>query len=77
MLSLAITLFTKKELNKNFRKYTLLGVAVFAISDLILLFALFGSNPTKELLLANNLIYYIAQIIIGLSFYKIKRTYKK
>lgn len=76
MISLSITLFTKKQLDKNFRIKTLLGIILFAISDLILVFALFGNNPTKELLLTNNFVYYIAQLVIGLSFYKTKTTYK-
>ena len=76
MVSFAITLFTKKELNKYFKNATLLGVILFALSDLILVFALFGNNPTKGLLLTNNLIYYIAQLIIGISFYKVKANYK-
>ena len=76
MISLSITLFTKKKLDKNFRIKTLLGIILFAISDLILVFALFGNNPTKELLLTNNFVYYIAQLVIGLSFYKTKTTYK-
>lgn len=76
MISLSITLFTKKQLDKNFRIKTLLGIILFAISYLILVFALFGNNPTKELLLTNNFVYYIAQLVIGLSFYKTKTTYK-
>jgi hypothetical protein len=76
MVSLAITLFANKNLNKRFRAITLLGVVLFAISDLILVFALFGNNPSKLLLLSNNLIYYIAQLFVGLSFYKIKKSYK-
>lgn len=76
MVSLSITLYTKKQLNKKFRNNTLLGVILFAISDLILVFALFGNNPTKELLLTNNFVYYIAQLLIGISFYKTKYTYK-
>lgn len=76
MTSLSITLYTKKQLNKHFRNSTLFGVILFAASDLILVFALFGNNPTKELLLTNNFIYYIAQLIIGISFYKTKYTYK-
>lgn len=76
MISLSITLFIKKQLDKNFRIKTLLGIILFAISDLILVFALFGNNPTKELLLTNNFVYYIAQLVIGLSFYKTKTTYK-
>lgn len=76
MVSLSVTLFTKKQLNKYFRNTTLTGVILFALSDLILVFALFGNNPTKELLLTNNLVYYIAQLVIGLTFYKIKPTYK-
>jgi uncharacterized membrane protein YhhN len=76
MVSLSVTLFTKKQLNKYFRNTTLTGVILFAISDLILVFALFGNNPTKELLLTNNFVYYIAQLTLGLSFYKMKHTYK-
>ena len=76
MISLSITLFAKKQLDKNFRIKTLLGILLFGISDLILVFVLFGNNPTKKLLLTNNFVYYIAQLVIGLSFYKTKYTYK-
>lgn len=76
MVSLAITMYSKKELNKYFKTTTLLGVILFAVSDLILVFALFGNNPSKWLLLSNNLVYYIAQLVIGLSFYKTKVSYK-
>lgn len=76
MVSLSVTLFTKKQLNNYFKNTTLIGIILFAISDLILVFALFGNNPTKQLILTNNLIYYLAQLILGLSFYKIKHTYK-
>lgn len=76
MVSLSVTLFTKKQLNNYFKNTTLIGIILFAISDLILVFALFGNNPTKQLLLTNNLIYYLAQLVLGLSFYKIKHTYK-
>ena len=58
MMSLAITMYSKKELNKYFKTTTLLGVILFAVSDLILVFALFGNNPSKWLLLSNNLVYY-------------------
>lgn len=71
MVSLAITLFTKKKLNSYFRYTTLFGIMLFAISDLILMFALFSNSPTKILLLFNNMVYYIAQLLIGFSFYKI------
>ena len=57
---------------KYFKNTTLTGIILFAISDLILVFALFGNNPTKELLLTNNFVYYIAQLTLGLSFYKMK-----
>lgn len=76
MVSLAITLFCKKGLSKSFKLTTLIGVLLFAASDLILVFALFGNNPTKELLLTNNFVYYVAQLVIGLSFYKVKSSYK-
>lgn len=76
MVSLAITLFTKKGLNKHLKYMNLFGVILFAISDLILVFALFGNSPSKWLLLSNNLIYYIAQLFIGLSFYKVNASYK-
>lgn len=76
MVSLAITLCFKKVLNNKFRFITLIGVILFAVSDLILVFALFGNNPTKWLLLSNNLVYYIAQLVIGFSFYKVKASYK-
>lgn len=76
MVSLAITLFCKKGLSKSFKLTTLIGVLLFAVSDLILVFALFGNNPTKELLLTNNFVYYVAQLVIGLSFYKVKSSYK-
>ena len=76
MVSFAITLCFKKSLNDKFRFITLFGVILFAISDLILVFALFGNNPTKWLLLSNNLVYYIAQLVIGFSFYKVKASYK-
>lgn len=75
MVGLATTLFKKKELNKNFRTRTLVGVILFAISDLILLFSLFGNLP-KIWLPINNLVYYVAQLIICYSFYKTKHTYK-
>ena len=35
-----------------------------------------GAINTKFLLLSNNLVYYIAQLILGFSFYKIKANYK-
>lgn len=76
MVSFAITLFTKKNLNKYLRSINLIGVILFAVSDLILVFALFGNNPAKWLLLSNNLVYYIAQLFIGLSFYKVNASYK-
>ena len=76
MVSLAITMFTKKDINKYLRYMNLFGVILFAISDLILVFALFGNSPSKFLLLSNNLVYYIAQLFIGLSFYKVKKSYK-
>lgn len=75
MVGLATTLFKKKELDKNFRTRTLVGVILFAISDLILLFSLFGNLP-KIWLPINNLVYYVAQLIICYSFYKTKHTYK-
>lgn len=75
MVGLAATLYKKKELNKKFRIRTLVGVILFAISDLILLFSLFG-NTSKILLPINNIVYYVAQMVICFSFYKIKHTYK-
>lgn len=75
MVGLATTLFKKKELDKNFRTRTLVGVILFAVSDLILLFSLFGNLP-KIWLPINNLVYYVAQLIICYSFYKTKHTYK-
>lgn len=75
MVSLAITIYKNTTLNKLFRKRTLTGVVLFMISDLILLFSLFG-NTSRLLLPLNNLIYYIAQLIIAFSFYKIKNSYK-
>lgn len=75
MLGLAVTVYKKKELNKNFKTRNLLGVILFAVSDLILLFSLFGNTP-KILLPINNLIYYVAQLIICYSFYKTKHTFK-
>jgi len=67
MVGKSISILIHKELNKKLVTLTLFGVFAFYVSDYILLFALFLPDKPLSLQIANDIVYFTAQAIIGLS----------
>lgn len=74
MASKSLTLLSVRKESPKFAYTTILSTYLFLVSDVILLFPLFGGEQYDYLSNVNNIIYYIGQGIMGLTFLWMKDT---
>lgn len=70
MLSKSLTLWQYRKSNRYFVNVTIFSATLFVISDCVLLFAIFSTHKPNNLTPVNNILYYTAQGLFGLSFRK-------
>ena len=68
MLAKSISLKNAKSISFISHRLIILGTIMFYVSDFILMFVIFHSNPSRFLSPLNLLVYYIGQASIAISF---------